>query len=336
MRVVRLHGPGDLRLSDEPPPVAGPGEALVRVTAVGICGSDLHWYEESGIGGASLDRPLVLGHEAAGEIVSGPRAGERVAIDPALPCGTCDTCAAGHGHLCPAVRFLGHSVTDGAMRELMVWPLANLVRLPDEIDDAGGAMLEPLGVALHALRLARIQPGAMVGVLGCGPIGLLAIQLAFVAGATRVVATDRLGHRVEAARALGAVAATVEAGGERDILLDATGGRGVDAAIEAAGDDDAIATAIALARPGATVVVAGIPPADDVTVDASGARRKGLDLRFSRRMIRTYPRAIELALTGRVDLSSIVSHRFDLGDVEPAFATAARRDGLRVLVEPRA
>ena len=107
MKALRLHGSGDLRLADEPAPVPGPAEALVRVTAVGICGSDLHWYDESGIGEAVLTRPLVLGHEAAGVIVDGPRTGQRVALDPQVPCGSCETCAAGRGHLCPQVRFLG-------------------------------------------------------------------------------------------------------------------------------------------------------------------------------------------------------------------------------------
>lgn len=336
MRVLRLYGAGDLRLAEEPAPVAGPGEALVRVTAVGICGSDLHWFEESSIGDAALSRPLVLGHEAAGEIADGPRAGERVAVDPQVPCGACETCAEGRGHLCPDVRFLGHSVTDGALRELMAWPLENLVSLPDTVDDASGAMLEPLGVGIHAIRLARVRPGSTVGVFGCGPIGLLIAQLAFAAGATSVVATDRLPQRVAAARRLGAIATVVDGGTERAALLEATGGRGVDVAIEAAGDDDALETAVALARPAATVVVAGIPPTDTTAVNASLARRKGLDLRFARRMIRTYPQAIALVLAGRVDVSSMVTDRFGLGEAQLAFATAARRGGLKVMVDPSA
>jgi len=336
MRALRLHGIGDLRLAREPAPVPGPGEALVRVTAVGICGSDLHWYDESGIGDAVLTRPLILGHEAAGVILGGPRAGQRVALDPQLPCGACESCAAGRGHLCPEVQFLGHSTTDGAMRELLAWPLANLVPLPDSIDDAAGAMLEPLGVGIHALRLARVRPGDSVGVFGCGPIGLLIIQLARAAGATMIVATDRLPHRVDAARRLGAVAALVEGGTERRVLLDATGGRGVDAAIEVAGDDDAIETALILARPAGTVVVAGIPAGDHSTIAASIARRKGLDLRFSRRMNRAYPRAMALVEAGVVEIASLVTQRFPLADFEAAFSTAARRDGLKVIVNPSA
>ena len=336
MKALRLHGVGDLRLAREPAPVPGPDEALVRVTAVGICGSDLHWYDESGIGDAVLTRPLVLGHEAAGVIVDGARAGQRVALDPQLPCGACESCAAGRGHLCPQVRFLGHSTTDGAMRELLAWPLANLVPLPDAIDDAAGAMLEPLGVGIHALRLARVRPGDSVGVFGCGPIGLLIIALARAAGATTVVATDRLPHRVDAARRLGAVAALVEGGTERAALLEATGGRGVDAAIEVAGDDDAIEAALALARPAGTVVVAGIPAGDHSTIAASIARRKGLDLRFSRRMNRAYPRAIALVEAGVVEVSSLVTQRFPLADFEAAFRSAVRRDGLKIILNPAA
>jgi L-iditol 2-dehydrogenase len=208
------------------------------------------------------------------------------------------------------------------------------VPLPDTIDDDAGAMLEPLGVALHALRLARVRPGDNVAVLGCGPIGILLIGLARRAGATTVVATDRLAHRVAAAREAGAIAALVDEGSERDVLLAATGGLGVDTAIEIAGDDDAIDTAIALARPAATVVVAGINAVERSTIDAAIARRKGLDLRFARRMVRTYPRAIALVDAGLIDLTAIVTHRFPLADFDAAFRTAARRDGLKVVIRP--
>lgn len=336
MRVARLHGPGDLRLADEPAPQPGPGEVLVRVTAVGICGSDLHWYDESGIGEAVLGRPLVLGHEAAGVIASGPRAGERVAIDPNLPCDACDECARGLGHLCQRVRFLGHSDTDGAMRELIAWPEARLVPIPDTVDDVAGAMLEPLGVALHALRLAGLRPGGTIAITGAGPIGQLLVRLAFVAGASTVVATDVLPHRVEAARAAGALAELVDGGAERERLLERLGGRPVDTAVEIAGVDDAIATAAILVRPGGTVVIAGIPAGNESVVPASVARRKGLDLRFSRRMNRVYPEAIALAASGRLDPAAVVTHRFGLDRIHEAFESAARREGGKVVVQPGA
>ncbi len=332
MRVLRLHGARDARLADEPVPVPAPGEALVQVTAVGICGSDLHWFTESSIGGVGLTTPLVLGHEAAGVIADGPRAGERVAIDPSVPCGRCATCDRGLGHLCPSVRFLGYGTSDGALRDYMAWPEASLVPIPDEIDDVGGAMLEPLGVAIHALRLARLRPGDRIGIFGAGPIGLLLIQLARASGATQVVVTDRLPHRVAAARELGAVAELVTDGSERAALADATGGRGVDTAIEIAGEDDAIGAAIELVKPAGIVVVAGIPDGPTLTITGATARRKGVDLRFSRRMNRVYPQAIDLVTRGLVDLDAVVSDRYALDDAPAALASASRREGHKVMV----
>jgi L-iditol 2-dehydrogenase len=332
MKVARLHGAGDLRLASEPEPVALPGEAVVRVTAVGICGSDLHWFGESSIGDAVLSRPLCLGHEAAGVIESGPRRGQRVAIDPNLPCGRCATCARGQGHLCPDVRFLGHSDTDGAMRERLVWPEQALVPIPDALDDLAGAMLEPLGVAIHAMRLAELRPGDTIGIFGAGPIGRLLIRLALVSGASRVVATDVLPHRVDAARADGATAALVDGGREVDELREALGGRPLDTVIEIAGEADAIRTAALLVRPGSRVVVAGIPERDTVELPASTLRRKGLDLRFSRRMNRVYAQAI--ALAAQIRPAEIVTAVHPIEAADEAMAEAARRSGSKVVVRP--
>lgn len=202
--MARLHAAADIRLADEPVPEAGPGQSLVRVTAVGICGSDLHWWNESGIGDARLTMPLVLGHENAGVIAAGPNAGLRVAIDPAIPCESCQQCRDGHRNLCPAVQFSGHGTVDGGMREFLTWPTAHLHRLPDRLTDGDGAMLEPLGVAAHSLDLGHVRLGGTAAVVGCGPIGLLLIQLLRTTGAATIVAIDPLPHRREAAARLGA------------------------------------------------------------------------------------------------------------------------------------
>jgi L-iditol 2-dehydrogenase len=335
VRALRLFGQGDLRLVDEASPVPGPGEELVRVTAVGICGSDLHWYAESGIGDAVLSRPIVLGHEAAGVIESGPRAGQRVAIDPAIPCEACEQCRAGHAHLCRALRFAGDGTTDGALRELVAWPVRSLVPVPDSLSDADVAMLEPLGVALHAVRLAEIRPGMRVGVFGCGPIGLFLIQLARASGATTIVATDVLPHRLAAAREAGASATALVAGGsERGELLAATGGHGIDVAFEAAGENDAVETSIALAAPAGTVVIVGIPSVDRTAFTASTARRKGLTIKLSRRMNRVYPEVIQLVEAGFVDVRSVVTASRPLAEFKAAFSAAAAREGLKVVVRP--
>jgi L-iditol 2-dehydrogenase len=335
VKSLRLQGRGDLRLVDEPTPDPGPDEELVRVSAVGICGSDLHWYSESSIGGAMLSRPLVLGHEAGGVIDAGPRAGQLVALDPAIPCELCDQCHAGRRHLCRAIRFAGDGATDGFLRERVAWPSRCLVPLPDRLDATDAAMLEPLGVALHAVRLGGIRPGARVGVFGCGPIGLFIVQLARINGATVIAATDVLEHRVEAARDAGATHATlVVEGRERAQLLAATNGDGLDVTFEAAGEDDALETSLALAAPAGTVVEVGIPSVDRTTFTTSTARRKGLTLKFSRRMNRVYPEAVRLVDGGLIDVRSVVTASFGLVAFDPAFSGAAARKGLKTVVRP--
>jgi L-iditol 2-dehydrogenase len=334
VKVLRLHGPGDLRLHDESRPSPSLGETLVRVKAVGICGSDLHWFSEAGIGDARLDKPLVLGHEFAGVIAEGSRQGERVAIDPAIPCRTCEFCLLGSPNLCERLRFAGHGLEDGGLREYVLWPNECLFSLPDSLSDMDGVMLEPLGVALHAVDLGKLQVGMTVGVFGVGPIGLLILQLARLSGAKTLLATDRLSHRLNAARALGATK-VILAGGASDVreVTAATDERGVDVAFEVAGENDAVETAIAAVKPGGRVILAGIPADDRTSFSASIARRKGLTIKLVRRMKFTFPRAIRLLERGQVDVHSLVTHRFSLEEAQKAFMFAKRREGLKVVIE---
>ena len=197
MRSVRLHGAGDLRWRDEPAPLVGESETLVRVTDVGVCGSDLHWFAEGGIGDARLTRPVVPGHEIAGVVEEGPLAGTPVAVDPAIPCGACPSCLRGNRNLCPQVGFAGHGTIDGGLREIMAWPTHLLHPLPPALATTDGAVLEPLGVAIHALDLGHLRPACTIAVVGCGPIGLLLLQAALASGATAALAVDPLAHRRE-------------------------------------------------------------------------------------------------------------------------------------------
>ena len=330
MKSVRLHGTGDLQIHEEPLPEAGAGEKLVRVRAVGVCGSDLHWFAEGAIGDAKLEHPLVLGHEFAGITEDG----QRVAVDPAIPCGHCEFCERGHPNLCANLIFAGHGETDGGLRECMVWSEKSLVRIPDSISEAEGAMLEPLGVAIHTVDLGKLKAGMTIGVFGCGPIGLLILQMAKLAGAATIIATDKLAHRVEAAKRLGATHAFLaDEGRELEELRAATRGREVDVAFEAAGTQDAVDTSFAAVTPGGKIILAGIPDDDKTSFSASNARRKGLTIKLVRRMKHTYPRAIELVSKGMVDVRSLVTHRFPLEEASEAFRVAERREGLKVLIE---
>jgi len=334
MLVARLHRAGELRLAREPVPVPGPGNSLVRVSAVGICGSDLHWWDEASIGDAVLDRPLVLGHEGAGIIEDGPRRGERVAIDPAVPCGACRCCLDGYRNLCTRIMFAGHGGQDGMMREFLAWPSSRLHRLPDRLSDAEGAVLEPLGVAIHALDLGHLRIGGTAAVVGCGPIGLLLVQLLRSAGAVPVVAVDPLPHRRDAASRYGAEATVDPAAPGAETALRELGSGGVDTAFEIAGTDEAVQLAMAAARPGGRVVLAGIPNDDWTRFRASVARRKGLTIAMVRRMNEVYPRAMSLVVRGQVDLGPLLTHRFPLAAAAEAFGLASQRRGLKVIIEP--
>ena len=296
------------------------GEALLRVLAVGLCGSDAHWFKEGSIGDATLGDGLVLGHEFAAVIDSGPRTGQRVAVDPAIPCQECEQCAAGRPNLCLRLKFAGHGV-DGALRRRMVWPERCLVPIPDHLPDEQGAMLEPLGVALHAIDLAGDIEGASVGVIGCGPIGLLLIAALGHLGAGRIFAVDPLVHRIEAARSMGAT----------DAFADET----LDLVFETAGSDPAVNTAVTAARPGGRVVLIGIPDRDRTTYVASLARRKELTMVVCRRMLPgDLGRAAEMAGSGLAGLESMVTHRYPISRAEEGFRTLISRVGLKVMIIP--
>ena len=336
--VARLHGAGDLRIGAEPVASRGADEVLMRVTSVGLCGSDLHWYREAAIGDAGLEDPLVLGHEFSGVVVDGPRAGERVVADPAIPCGICEPCRTGGAHVCLDGRFAGFAPTDGALRSLMPWPDRLLHRLPDTIGDEEAALLEPLGVALHALGLAPIAQGGRAGVYGCGPLGLLLVQVLRHAGASVIVATDRLPHRVAAALAIGATDGFVVGEAGRPDPADARRAARttpVDVAFEVAGDDDALSDAIAAVQPRGRVVLVGIPEGDRTSFPAAAARRKELTLQLSRRMASDdLTDAIALAGSGAIDLSGLISHRYPLDQAAEAFEMLDSRRGLKVIVQP--
>lgn len=335
MKVLRLDKSGNLNLDEEAVPSVEQDETLIQVTAVGICGSDVHWFEHAGIGDSIVTTPLVLGHEFAGVVAEGNQEGQPVAVDPAVACWNCELCRRGHPNLCQNLRFAGHGIQDGALREFMPWPTDNLYEIPASMTPNEGAMLEPLGVAIHATDLGKLKAGMSIGVYGCGPIGLLIVQLARIMGAVQIVATDKLKHRLEAAESFGATQTFLaQNGNEIADIKSATNSGGVDVAIEAAGENEAVETAIETVKYGGRVVLVGIPQEDRTSFRASAARRKGLTIKLSRRMKVTYPPAINLVKVGLIDVKSIVSHEFPLAEYEQAFRIAKNREGLKVILKP--
>lgn len=316
VQTARLYAPHRVRLHPEPLPPVGSDETAVRVTSVGICGSDLHWYEEGGIGNSRLANPLVLGHEFAGVTA----AGQRVAVDPCVPCEQCEDCLQGNPNFCRTQFFAGTGSDDGGLREWVIWKTRYLVPLPDTLSDDDGAMLEPLGIALHAVDLGKVRAGMCVGVFGCGPIGLLVLQVARAAGAVEIFVTDPLAHRLDAAEKFGA--------------REWDGAQTVDVAFECAGVNAAVEDAVNAVKNGGRVILVGIPSDDRTSFSASVARRKGLTIKLSRRMKHTYPRAIRLVENGLVDVRSLVTHHFTLDNIAEAFTLAETREGLKVMIKP--
>jgi L-iditol 2-dehydrogenase len=290
----------------------------------------LHWYAEGGTGEVTIAEPVAPGHELAGVALDGPLAGRRVAVDPAIPCGRCESCREGYGNLCPHVRFAGYGDQDGGLQQRLLWPDDLLHPLPDSLSDDAGALLEPLGVAVHAVHHAHVRLGQDVLVVGSGPIGVLTVAVARRAGAARVFVSEPLEHRRRTALRFGADAAWPPDRVE-DELMSVTSGRGVDTVVEMAGVDDGIAAAVACARPGARVALGGIPSTPQSSFPAAPARRKGLTFAMVRRMHDTYPRAIRLA-TGGIDLDSLVTGRFPLERSAEAFEHALGRAGDKTVI----
>jgi L-iditol 2-dehydrogenase len=331
MIAARLHGPKDLRIERIPRPGApGRGQVLLRVKTTGVCGSDLHSYLDARIGDRTIEAPLILGHEFSAVVEAvGPESrdghsqplkpGTRVAVDPAQPCGHCELCEKGHPNLCCHMAFCGNFPYGGSFCEWMHMPARSCFPVPRAIDEESAALLEPLGVAIHAVDFAKLRVGSSVAILGAGPIGLLILQIARLAGADPIFVTDKFPWRLKLAQEWGGIPIRYDREDATQRVVKETHGRGVDVAIEAAWAEESADQAAEMARLGGRLVVVGISGGDRLEFSASLTRRKGLTIIMSRRMKHTYPRAIRLAETGRVDLHSLISHRFPLKKVAEAF-----------------
>ena len=342
MRAARLHGIGDLRLEDVPRPEPSAGQVLLQVICVGVCGSDAHYYREGRIGNQVIDEPLILGHEFSARVVglgegaTGIGLGQLVAVEPAVSCGDCEWCNQGHPNLCPKVRFCGCPPYDGVLAEYVALPAENCYPLPAGVDPVEAVMLEPLGIAIHAVDLAHLRPGQTVVVLGAGPIGLLIAAVARASGAAQVLMSEPLADRRGFAE--GYCADVVLDPGRVDIgseVLRLTGGRGVDVVFEAAGAPDTCQQAADSVCIGGKVIVAGIPEDDRMLLTASVIRRKGLTIKLVRRMKHTYPRAIRMVQKGMVEVRSVARPVLPLDQVRTAYEMVARYEPgvLRAIIQ---
>jgi L-iditol 2-dehydrogenase len=312
------------------------GDVLLRMQRVGICGSDVHYYSDGRIGSQIVAYPWTVGHEGAaiveavGPDVTRVRAGDRVAIDPAMPCFACDQCLAGRPHTCRKLLFLGcPGQVEGCLSERFVLPETSCLPIPDEMPFEQAALVEPLSIALHGVALAPKLTGATVGVLGAGPIGLCTLMAAKEAGAAEVAVADKIEARVRIARECGASWAGVvtDAAALAD-LADRHDGN-IDVVFECCGRQEAMDQALELLKPGGTLVLIGIPEPNRVSFDINLLRRKELAIVNVRRQNGCMERALRMIATGAIDAPRLITHRFSFADTPRAFDMVADyRDGV--------
>jgi len=332
-----LYAPHDVRIEERPVPKPGPREVLIEIKAVGVCGSDVHYYEHGRIGSYVVRQPLILGHEASGIIVdvgegvNKGRVGERVAIEPGIPDGVCEQCRSGRYNLCPNVRFFGTPPIDGAFTNYVTIPESFAYKLPDQMSDEEGALIEPLSVGLWACRKAMLRGADHVLITGAGPVGVLALKVALALGATQITMTDVSPQRLEMGRKLGAtrtvnVAETplTNVGVEADVL------------IECSGNQKALMDGIRSLRPAGKAVAVGMSPGEEVSVPMSFLQNREITLTGTFRYANTYADAIALVATGRIDLKPIITGHYTLEETEQALqATKNDPANIKSIVVPK-
>jgi 2-desacetyl-2-hydroxyethyl bacteriochlorophyllide A dehydrogenase len=344
VRAVTFQAPGEVRVDERPEPaLRAADDALVRVEATGICGSDLHIYH----GRVQIEPGFVIGHEYVGTVVDAGDGvtevgvGDRVLGTYCTACGGCFHCRRGEYHKCDDGRVFGHGATlgslQGAQAELVLVPHANLAlrRVPEGVsDDAALFAGDVAGTAYHAIADGGFEPGGSVAVLGLGPVGLCTVQVARAAGAALVVAVDSVEERLRVAQELGAAPVHLTEGDPRGAVKDLTEGRGVDRAVDAVGHPDALDLACRLARKAGTVSVTGVY-AERAEVHMGVVWIKALTLRTGHaNVIGHLDRVLAMLSSGVLDPTPLVTHHMRLGEAPDAYAVYDRREALKIVLSP--
>lgn len=325
MKVAIMTGVGQMDYTQRPIPTPKDNEVLVKLEYVGICGSDLHYYETGAIGSYVVEPPFVLGHEPGGVVVEVGKdvkhlkVGDKVALEPGKTCGQCEFCKTGRYNLCPDVIFFATPPVDGVFQEYVAHEAGLCFKLPENVSTMEGALIEPLAVGFHAANLGDAHIGQTAVVFGAGCIGLVSMMALKAKGVSRVYVVDIMPKRLEKALELGADG--VINGAERDAVeavLELTGGAGCDLVVETAGTQITTRQAIHMAKKGSTIVLVGYSKSGEMTLPMSLSLDKELTFKTVFRYRHVYPMAIDAVAAGKINLKGIVTDVFDLNDIQNA------------------
>ena len=325
MKVAVMNGVGQMGYTERPIPTPKDDEVLVKLEYVGICGSDLHYYETGAIGAYVVEPPFVLGHEPGGVVVEVGKnvkhlkVGDKVALEPGKTCGQCEFCKTGRYNLCPDVIFFATPPVDGVFQEYVAHEAGLCFKLPESVSTMEGALIEPLAVGFHAANLGDAHIGQTAVVFGAGCIGLVSMMALKAKGVSRVYVVDIMAKRLQKALELGADG--VINGAEQDAVaavLELTGGAGCDLIVETAGTQITTRQAINMAKKGSTIVLVGYSKSGEMTLPMSLALDKELTFKTVFRYRHVYPMAIDAVAAGKINLKGIVTDVFELDDIQNA------------------
>jgi len=340
-----LHNIGDIRLELKDVPEPGPEQVLLKMDSVGICGSDVHYWTHGAIGDFIVRAPMVLGHEAAGIVekcgsnVTSLKVGDKVAIEPGVPCRLCNFCKTGVYNLCPDMQFCATPPVHGNLARYYVHAADFCYKLPPSVSLEEGALMEPLAVGVHACRRAGVSLGKRVLICGAGPIGLVNLLTAQAMGASEVVITDIMENRLEVARNMGATHVYKVGTGKTAEQMSAEvesllGGNKPDITIECSGVEASIRFGIFSTKSGGCLVLVGLGK-PEVTMPIVNAAVREVDIRGIFRYANCYPTAIAMVASGKVDVKPLITHRFQLEETLQAFETAKTGAGgaIKVMIK---
>ncbi len=311
-------------------------DVLIRMKTLGVCGSDIHYYVSGKIGSQVVQYPFAVGHEGAGQVeaigkaVSSVKPGDRIAIEPAMPCWDCDQCNAGRPHTCRNLKFLGcPGQAEGSLSEYIVMPETSCVKIPDVMSYDQAAISEPLAIGVYAVKQSIPLGGAKVGIFGFGPIGMSVLLPALAMGAKEVYVTDKIDERLQIARDTGA---TFTANPDKEDVVKKIAAEVpelLDVVFECCGEQDAIDNAVDLLKPGGKLMVIGIPEFERWTFPVDKSRHKELCIQNVRRQNEALQPALDLMAEGKVSVDAMATHRFKFEDSKEAFdLVAAYKDGV--------